>query len=253
MKSPLQLSAQPAIELTTHVLVYSAACFPIVGMAASYDILRKQPYRSMCAFCCLHAAATAIALRGLSYLHSAVLPAPKTAGTIEFWSHCVHSVLLRPALWITGGDLDDFPFSEDPRVQVWMLCMLCSALLGLVIGFGLGSRTATTHSCSTATTATTATTERKKVVEKTPSGAINPLDDFLSKNEVKLIKIHAKDGGGKTPPTVSPTLIPVEEKPDQCPVHRRSLSTVEAGFISACSLSGFWLCLTVIGTFATAV
>ena len=62
MKSPLQLSCQPAIELTTHVLVYSAAYFPVAGMAASYDILRKQPYRSMCAFCCLHAAATAIAL-----------------------------------------------------------------------------------------------------------------------------------------------------------------------------------------------
>jgi hypothetical protein len=232
VKSPLLRSAaQPALELTTHFLVYSAACFPVAGMAASYDILRKQPYRNMCVFCSLHAVATAIALRGLSCLHSTDLPSVGTARTVEFWAHCVHCVLLRPALWITGGDLDDFPFSKDARVQMWMLCMLCSAVLGLGVGFGLGRATVGGN--------ITACKAEKHVV---PS----PFDLFLEKYNEKLKGLgHIATTQGHLPAKKTASLT------DECVIQHRSLSPVEATFISACSLSGFWLCLTVIGAFAT--
>jgi hypothetical protein len=230
---PLRM-AQPAMELTTHFLVYIAACFPVAGMAASYDTLRKQTYRNMCAFCCLHVVATAVALRGLSCLHSAVIPSPQIAGIVEFWAHFIHSVLLRPALWITGGEVDDFPFSEDARVQIWMLCMLCSAVLGLGVGFSLGKTTVGGSS----------------IVEKSALPvAINPWDAFSTNYEARIKSLDLIGGnGGDKQNDVAPAATS-STTPDECLV--RKISPVEAGFISACSLSGFWLLLTVIGTFAT--
>jgi hypothetical protein len=215
-------------------------------MAISYDILRKQPYFTICAFCCLlHAVATVVALQGLYCLHSAPLSSSQTAGTVTFWAHCVHCVLLRPALWITGGDLDDFPLSKDARVHIWMLCMLCSALLGLGVGVGFGKATTST----TGTRSSTTTPPPPPPVEDTATAPVvddNPLVAFLLKveGEIHYISIGDKE---TTTSVSSPSTV---DKAEHCLIQHRSLSSIEASFISACSLSGFWLCLTIIGTFA---
>lgn len=242
IRSPPPITMQPVVELTIHFMVYAAACFTVAGMAISYDILRKQLYCNMCAFCCLQAAATTIALRGMFCLHSAALPSSQTAGTVKFWAHCAHCILLRPAVWITGGNLDDFPLSEDARVQIWMLCMLSSALLGLGVGVGIVKATISTI-CRSTTSAT--------IVGKTATASAvdnNNLDAFLIKFEGKIHCISL-DSKGNSSTASAPTSVGIV---DQCLIQHRSLSSIEAGFIIACSVSGFWLCLAIIGAFATA-
>ena len=234
---PLQLATQLAVEITIRLLFYSAACFPVAGMAASYDALRKQPYRNVCMLCCLHAFATAVALRGMSCLHASAPPA-QTVETVEFWAQFIHGVLLQPAMWITGGDLDDFPFSEDARVQIWMLCMLCSGVLGLGLGFGLGFGKAT----SVADNPTSSSFA--SLVEKTALPDINNFSAFFAEYEEKIKE--SKDVNHEKSSSTDSVV-------DQCLIQHRKLSYIEAGFISTCSISGFWLLLTVVGTFATAV
>lgn len=253
IKSPGHVVVQPVVEFTTHLLVYAAVYFIIASMAVSYKILRKQSCCTMCPWCCVQAAASVIALQGLCCLHSAALPSSQTAKTVELWAHCVHCVLLQPALWITGGEIDDFPLSKNARVQIWMLCLLCSALLGLGVKFGDITHPkyrldkAITSTATGRSTPSTDSVENKTSAATAPSVENDTLDTFFLKfeGEIHCISIGSKET------TSSVSTSSSVNNGDQCNSgQHRSLSIIEASFISACLLSGFWLCLTVIGTFA---
>ena len=128
---PLEL---PTNQGSAHLAVYCVACIPITAMAASHDAIRALPRSKYLAFCCLRLTAILLAAYGTRCLLSS--PAPfceQSISKVALLTQAVHYILPRPALWSTGLPLEALPFPEASRGQLWMLCMLCSVMLGISV------------------------------------------------------------------------------------------------------------------------
>lgn len=124
----------PTNQGAAHFAAYCVACIPITAMAASHDALRSLPRSKYLMFCCLRLLAIGLASYGTRCLLSCQAPfTDQGSSTLAIIARTVHNILPRPALWATGLPLEALPFPEASTGQLWMLCMLCSVMLGVAV------------------------------------------------------------------------------------------------------------------------
>lgn len=124
----------PTNQDSAHFAAYCVACIPITAMAASHDALRALPRSKYLIFCGLRLLAIALASYGTRCLLGCQAPlVDHGSSTFTFVAQAVHQILPRPALWAAGLPLEALPFPEASAGHVWMLCMLCSVVLGIAV------------------------------------------------------------------------------------------------------------------------